>query len=426
MSGYALRTLSRNLLDVNNQTVKLPDTALLHEFGNGSMAQLDEFSSIIWPDEKARFDRLTQGEFFGVGVQIQFDKDAQAIKVVTPLDGTPAQKAGVHAGDIIKKINGESAIGLSTNQAVDLITGPKGTRVKLTMERNGVEKDFELERDKIPLISVKGWKRTGPRESDWDWYIDPQDKIGYVRLLQFQDDTTDMLKDAIAAMQQAGGINGLILDLRFNPGGLLTQAHSVANAFVEKGTIVSTTAGDRLRASADRQLIQDVPIAVLINEGSASASEIVSGAIRYYADQKQIHAILIGTRTFGKGSVQNVLRLTDDDSAALKLTTQYYKIPTADGQGYILHRRPGASTWGVDAHVEVEMLPDQIAEALKLRQDADVLVIDETNQVVKGAEPPPDPQKLLTDGIDLQLQTALVLLQSQVVGKKSPHARLDQ
>jgi carboxyl-terminal processing protease len=426
MSGYALRTLSRNLLDVNNQTVKLPDTALLHEFGNGSMAQLDEFSSIIWPDEKARFDRLTQGEFFGVGVQIQFDKDAQAIKVVTPLDGTPAQKAGVHAGDIIKKINGESAIGLSTNQAVDLITGPRGTKVNLTMERNGEEKDFDLVRDKIPLISVKGWKRTGPRESDWDWYIDPQDKIGYVRLLQFQDDTTDMLKDAIAAMQQAGGINGLILDLRFNPGGLLTQAHSVANAFVEKGTIVSTTAGDRLRASADRQLIQDVPIAVLINEGSASASEIVSGAIRYYADQKQIHAILIGTRTFGKGSVQNVLRLTDDDSAALKLTTQYYKIPTADGQGYILHRRPGASTWGVDAHVEVEMLPDQIAEALKLRQDADVLVIDETNQVVKGAEPPPDPQKLLSDGIDLQLQTALVLLQSQVVGKKSPQARLDQ
>jgi carboxyl-terminal processing protease len=426
MSGFALRSLSRDLLGTNKQTVRISDKALLHEFGNGAMAQLDEFTAIIWPDEKSRFDRMTQGEFFGVGVQIQFDKDAQAIKVVTPLDGTPAQRAGVHAGDVIKKINGESAIGLTTNQAVDLITGPKGSKVSLTMERSGEEKVFELERDKIPLISVKGWKRTGPRETDWDWFIDEQNKIGYVRLLQFQEDTTDMLKQAVAAMKDHGGVNGIILDLRFNPGGLLTQAHSVANAFIDKGTIVSTTSGDKLRAQSDRLLVHDIPIAVLINEGSASASEIVSGAIRHYADEKQIQAILIGARSFGKGSVQNVLRLNDEDTAALKLTTQYYKVPTNDGQGYILHRRPGATTWGVDAHVKVEMLPDQIADAIKLRQDADVLVIDETNQVVKGGEPAPDPTKLITDGIDLQLQTALVLLQSQVVGKKSPQARVDQ
>jgi carboxyl-terminal processing protease len=426
MNKYELLSLSRDLIASNERTIKIPQNSLLHEFGNGAMAQLDEFSAIIWPNEKARFDRLTQGEFFGVGVQIQFDKDAQAIKVVTPLDGTPAQKAGVHAGDIIKKINGESALGLSTNQAVDLITGPKGTRVNLTMERNGEEKEFELERDKIPLASVKGWKRTGPREDDWNWYIDEDDKIGYIRLLQFQEDTTDMLRAAVKSMQQTGGLNGLILDLRFNPGGLLREAHSVANAFVEKGTIVSTTGGERLRAQADRQLIHDIPVVVLINEGSASASEIVSGAIKHYADQGQIKAVVVGARTFGKGSVQNVVPLREDGSALLKLTMQYYKIPTADGQGYILHRRPGASTWGVDAHMKVEMLPDQIAEALKLRQDADVLVIDESNKVVQGAEPPPDPEKLLKDGVDLQLQAALVLLQSQVPGQKAPQARLDK
>lgn len=425
MNGYDLRSLSRSLISTNDQTVKLPPTALLHEFGNGAMGQLDEFSAIIWPDEKSRFDRMTQGEFFGVGVQIQFDKDAQAIKVVTPLDGTPAQKAGVHAGDIIKKINGESAIGLSTNQAVDLITGQRGTKVNLTMERGGKEMEFELERDKIPLVSVKGWKRTGPHEDDWDWYIDPKEKIGYIRLLQFQEDTTDNLRAAIKSMQEGAGLNGMILDLRFNPGGLLTQAHSVANTFIEKGTIVSTTSGERLRAQADRQLVHDIPLVVLINEGSASASEIVSGAIKHYADDGQIKAIIVGTRSFGKGSVQNVLRLNDEDTAALKLTTQYYKVPTDDGQGYILHRRPGASTWGVDAHLKVEMLPDQIAEALKLRQDADVITIDESGKPVAGAEPTPDPDKLLKDGVDLQLQTALVLLQSQIPGQKSPQARLD-
>src|SRR5262249_12535066 len=151
------------------------------------------------------------------------------------------------------------------------------------------------------------------------------------------------------------------------------------------GTIVSTTGGERLIAQADRQMVHDIPMAVLVNEGSASASEIVSGALKYYADQKQIHCIIVGTRTFGKGSVQNVLRLNEDETAALKLTTQYYKVPTQDGAGYILHRRPGATTWGVDAHLKVEMLPEQIAEALKLRQDADVLPIDESGQVVKDA-----------------------------------------
>lgn len=424
MSGYALRTLSRSLLQANEQSVKLPQAALLHEFGNGSMAQLDEFSAIIWPDEKARFDRMTQGEFFGVGVQIQFDKESQAIKVVTPLEGTPAHRAGVHAGDVITKINGESAIGLSTNQAVDLITGPRGTKVNLTMDRNGTDIEFDLVRDKIPVSSVKGWKRTGAQEDDWDWFIDPKQKIGYVRLTGFQEDTTDGLRRAIKSMEEQG-LAGLVLDLRFNPGGLLNQAHSVANTFIEKGTIVSTTSGERLRAQPDMQLVHDLPIAVLVNEGSASASEIVSGAMKHYADDHQIRAIIIGTRTFGKGSVQNVLRLTDDDSAALKLTTQYYKVPTDDGAGYILHRRPGATSWGVDAHVRVEMLPERIVEALRIRQDADVLTIDETGKVVEGATPPPDPQKLLTDGIDLQLETALVLLQSQAVGKKSPQARLD-
>ncbi len=426
VNDYTMINLIAELQRVNKETVKLPEQALLHEFGNGAMAKLDEFSAIIWPDEKSRFERMTQGEFSGVGVQIQFDEASQCIKVVTPLDETPAQRAGIHAGDLIKKINGESAVGLNLNQAVDLITGPKGSPVTITIERGDKEIDFNLLRGVIPVVSVKGWNRTGPRDDHRDWDIDSERKIGYVRLLQFTDDTTQKLHAAIRSMK-ATGLNGLILDLRFNPGGLLTQAVSVANTFVDKGVIVSTTSGDEQSARASRALIKDIPVAVLINEGSASASEIVSGAIKHYADQKQIRAVLIGARSYGKGSVQNVWPLdnTVNPTALLKLTTQYYKIPDGTPEGYILHRRPGAKSWGIDSHLKINMLPDQIADAIKLRQDADVLPIDETGQVAKDAPATPDPTKLLTDGIDLQLQTALVVLQSQAVSQGTPRASLN-
>jgi len=425
VNDYTMIGLVNSLSKTNEESVKLPKEALLHEFGNGAMGKLDEFSAIIWPDEKARFDRMTQGEFTGVGVQIQMDPDSQAIKIVTPIDGTPAQRAGIHAGDIIKKIDGESAFGLTLNQAVDLITGPRDTPVTVTVERQGKDLDFPLRRAVIPVLSVKGWKRAGPKDDQWDWFIDPENKIGYVRLLQFTDDTTLKLHAAIREMKKTG-LNGLVLDLRFNPGGLLTQAVSVANTFVDKGVLVSTTSGDEQTARASRQLIKDIPVAVLINEGSASASEIVSGAIKHYADNKQIRAVVTGTRSYGKGSVQNVWPLDQPaPTALLKLTTQYYKVPNDTPEGYILHRRPGAKSGGIDSHIRVDMLPDQIADAIKLRQDADVVTIDETGLPVKDAAAPPDPMKLITDGIDLQLETALVVLQSQAVGLSSPRASLD-
>jgi carboxyl-terminal processing protease len=414
------------LLAENAKSINVPDNALLHELGNGAMARLDEFSAIIWPDELARFERMTQGNFRGVGVQIQIDEATQLIKVVTPLEGTPAQRAGVKAGDLIKKIDGKSAVGISLNQAVDLITGPVDTRVMLTMERETgqtdadgkaltQEIDFDLVRAVIPVTSVKGWKRTGAREDAWDWFIDPAGRIGYVRLLQFTDDTTRDLHAAIGQMTADGPLAGLILDLRFNPGGLLTEAVSVANTFIDKGLIVSTEGtmpGERREAAPDDVLLRDVPLAVLINEGSASASEIVAGAIKHYADKGQLNAIVVGDRSFGKGSVQNVWPLTN--RARVKITTQYYKLP----DGRILHRKPGAATWGVDPHLKVEMLLDTVADALKLRQDADVLPIDENGKVVVDPKTPaPDPRKLIDDGLDVQLHTALVLLQSKAAAR---------
>jgi carboxyl-terminal processing protease len=418
-----------DLLRVNRETVNIPEAAVVREFGDGAMSQLDDFSGIIWPDEVARFERMTQGKLKGVGIQIQLDEATQMIKVVTPLEGTPAQRAGVKSGDFIKKINGQSAAGISTQQAVDLITGEPNTPVTLTMERIvGKDEDgkditqdidFHLVRAVIPLASVKGWKRTGPKEDEWDWFIDPENRIGYIRLLQFQEETTDELRAAIREMREAG-LKGLILDLRFNPGGLLSEAVSVANAFVSRGTIVSTT-GDNRSETADprRRMLDGIPLVVLINEGSASASEIVSGAIRYYADRGDIQAILVGQRSYGKGSVQNVYGLSP--TSLLKLTTQHYRLPGGD----LIHRRKGAAQWGVDPHVKVDMLPEQITQALTLRQDADVLEIDQNGRVVEGAEPTPDPEQLITDGIDLQLHYALVLLQSQTLPTSVRQVRID-
>ncbi|MBX3385450.1 MAG: S41 family peptidase [Phycisphaeraceae bacterium] len=400
-----------DILDKNRQTVALPPEAVLHEFGNGAMGRLDDFSAIIWPDEVPRFDRMTSGVFVGVGIQIQLDDETQMIKVVTPLEGTPAQRAGIQKDDLIKKINGQSAVGISLNQAVDLITGPSNTRVTLSVERAGEEIEFTLNRARIEQVSVKGWRRVGTREDQWDWFIDPEQRIGYLRLTGFNEKTTAELRSAVSDMRRQG-LRGLILDLRFNPGGLLTEAVSVSNLFVKSGTIVSTrgtTPGESRSASRDPDKITDIPIAVLINEGSASASEIVSGAIKHYADQGDIDAILIGQRTFGKGSVQNVWNLPP--RSKMKLTTQYYMLP----DGRIIHRRPGESDWGVTPHLLVDMLPQQTSDALKLRQEADVMPTDASGRVIESEVARTDPRRLLDEGMDPQLQWALVLLQSRAV-----------
>ncbi|HVU62375.1 MAG TPA: S41 family peptidase [Phycisphaerales bacterium] len=430
----SLRDFMEQAINESTETVQLGSNVVLHEFGNGAMGRLDDFSAIIWPDEVTRFNRMTEGKFRGVGVQIQMDDETQMIKVVSPLEGTPAQRAGIKTNDLIKKIDGKSAVGISLDQAVDLITGPVDTTVTMTMERktdktdeNGHEItqdiDFKLARAEIDLPSVKGWRHSGNHETDWDWMIDPANRIGYVRLLQFTDNTTHDLREAVHQMQMQGPLNGLIFDLRFDPGGLLTEAVGVANTFIDRGVIVSTEGlvqPEVKTASPGEAMLKDTNVIVLINEGSASASEIVSGAIRYYADHDDIHALVLGQRSFGKGSVQNVWPLTNDPRGAkMKLTTQYYKLP----DGRILHRKPGSVTWGVEPHLKIDMLPDTESDAIKLRTDADVVPIDQNGKVITTAKTP-DPQKLLDDGLDLQLQTALAILQAQAAAHSQVQARM--
>jgi len=444
--------LLNRVLAVNDRTVKISHEALLHEFGNGAIDQLDEFSAIIWPDELNRFNRTTQGKFVGVGVQIELD-DQSNVRVVTPLEGTPAFRAGIRAGDIIKKIGGKSAYGMSIDQVVDHITGPDGTQVILSIDRpendsaqtadalagdtgqppaveatkgdatakpdkKYREMEFAINRQLINVVSVKGWKRKGTREDAWDWFIDKDNHIGYVRLTQFSEKTAEELRRAVSQMQKEG-LNGLVMDLRFNPGGYLDQAVQVANLFVDSGVVVAMQ-GPNGRAESPEMAksniakLKNTPVVVLINEGSASASEIVSGTLQHYGKTGDVNVMILGQRSYGKGSVQKVFGLSDD--AAMKLTMQYYAIPDSAPPGYrIIHRKPGAHEWGITPNLAVEMLPKQTTESILLRRNADVLPT-EADAPNKAALPNPD--KLLTDGLDLQLETAVQILRASAFGQR--------
>ncbi len=416
-SAYDLRQVVDGVVADAQTTVGVMPQAVLHEFGNGAMGELDTYSAFIWPDELARFRRSTEGEFIGVGIQIQLD-ELQNITVVAPLEGTPAQRAGVRSGDIIKKIDGITAVGLGLDQAVEVITGPANTSVKLTVERKDeddkvTEITFEMVRQRIDLPTVKGWSKTGAGDQDWDWFIDRDNGIGYIRLTGFTDDSAREFDRAVAAMRLQG-LQGLILDLRYNPGGLLDQAVEISSRFVPDGMIVKTVDAigvpqeqQNARRQPGRQSLSNLPTIVLINEGSASASEIVAGAVQAAAQQGKANALIVGQRSFGKGSVQNVYMLPGG-SAAMKLTTHYYRVDSPR----MIHKLPGATEWGVDPDLAVEMLPAQQAAALLLRRDADVLPLDENGNIMAHVERP-DPNTLLTDGIDLQVHTALVLLQTQ-------------
>ncbi|MCC7407287.1 MAG: S41 family peptidase [Phycisphaeraceae bacterium] len=397
--------------DLNRGTVRLPRQVLAYEMADGAMSRLDDFSAVIWPHEMEQFSRNTQGKFEGIGVQIS-KRDGRLV-VITPLADTPAQAAGVKAGDIIVQVNEQDVSAWSLDRAVREITGPEGTTVTLSIERVGHPDLIELavKRAQIEIHSILGWERQG--DKGWDYYIDPQRRIGYIRLTNFLPQTADDLDRAINQMQDERGLDGLILDLRFNPGGLLGSAIEVANRFIPSGTLVSTVERDgkvthEYRARPDRAQ-PSMPLVVLVNQGSASASEIVAGALQDYQ-----RALIVGQRSFGKGSVQDLTPLGNGD-ACLKLTTQYYRLP----KGRIIHRQPLDEDWGVDPDLEVRMTGTQVADAIRVRQEADVLRDEPSGQDAAATEPTTQPsaEDLIDQSIDPQLETALLVLKARLASE---------
>jgi carboxyl-terminal processing protease len=328
---------------VRSDYVEKPDDAKLVESAiNGMLAGLDPHSSYM--DSKSFRDMQvqTRGEFGGLGIEVTMEDGL--IKVVAPIDETPAAKAGVMANDIITHLDDEPVQGLTLNQAVEKMRGPVNTKIKIRITRKGIDKPVEvsLTRDVIRVRSVRSHMEG--------------DDVGYVRITQFNEQTTEGLRRAINDMstQQGDKLKGFILDLRNNPGGLLDQAISVSDAFLEKGEIVSTRGRNaeetqRYNARAG-DLTKGKPVIVLVNGGSASASEIVAGALQ---DHKR--ATILGTRSFGKGSVQTIIPL-GSGNGALRLTTARYFTPS------------GRSIQAKGIVPEIEVLQD-VPEELKARTD---------------------------------------------------------
>jgi carboxyl-terminal processing protease len=314
---YRALTLFGNAFDqVRAHYVEMPDDSKLIESAiNGMLNGLDPHSSYM--DSKSFRDMQvqTRGEFGGLGIEVTVE--GGLIKVVAPIDDTPAAKAGVRAGDIITDLDDEPVSGLTLDQAVEKMRGPENSRIRLKIMRKGNEAPIEITitRARIQVRSVR-MKVEGS-------------EIGYIRITQFTEQTTDGLRTAITQITnqiQNEKLKGYVIDLRNNPGGLLDQAISVSNAFLDRGEIVSTRGRDpeeteRFNAQPG-DLTKGKPVIVLINGGSASASEIVAGAL-----QDHRRATLVGTRSFGKGSVQTIIPL-GSDNGALRLTTARYFTPS--------------------------------------------------------------------------------------------------
>ena len=325
--------------------VEKPDDSKLVELAiNGMLAGLDPHSSYMDPKSFRDMQVQIRGEFGGLGIEVTMEEGL--MKVVAPIDDTPAAKAGVMANDVITHLDDEAVQGLTLNQAVDKMRGPVNTKIKLTIMRKGAEKPIEVTivRDIIRVKSVR-WH---PQGSD----------IGYIRITQFNEQTTDGLKQAINdlnAQLGADKVKGYVVDLRNNPGGLLDQAISVSDTFLEKGEIVSTRGRNPEETQRFNARPGDTtkgkPVIVLINGGSASASEIVAGALQ---DHKR--ATLIGTRSFGKGSVQTIIPL-GAGNGALRLTTARYYTPS------------GRSIQAKGISPDIEVLQD-VPDNLKAQTDS--------------------------------------------------------
>ena len=377
---------------------------LLEAAIRGMLTKLDPHSSYISPAELDRFKTSVENEFGGIGVTVA--QEGGQLTVVSPILGSPAYKSGIRGGDWLTEIDGQATTGWSIDEAVRRVKGKIGTTVKVTVKRpDGKTESLDVPRELVRVDSVLGDRRKA--DDTWNYFLNEEKKIGYIRITNFSRHTADELRTALGDLSREG-LAGLILDLRYNPGGLLTAAIEVTDLLVPEGRIVSTEgrAGPlRVWDARKEGTFEGFPIAVLVNRTSASASEIVTACL-----QDHHLATIVGQRTWGKGSVQNVIEL-EEGRSALKLTTAGYVRPS----GKNIHRREGAADaddWGVrpDTGFEVALTAEESEAYQADRRKRDAIVARPAD-----ASPPAEAPKY-----DKQLQAAYDHVLAQIAAKSPP------
>ncbi len=364
--------LFEKTLALNIATVEFPQSILIMHFAEAALSALDPYTVLVWPKQVRDFEKVMTKEFTGIGIEISRPKGLLTVSSLLP--DTPAYRAGLDAGDVIEAVDGVPTKDMSLICAVWKITGPKGTKVTLTIRRPGEEqtKEITIIRDRIIVPTIRGWKRD--ESGQWLYMIDEQDKIGYVQITDFVATTADDLEQALKELEK-DGLNGLILDLRFNAGGFLNSAVDVADNFLETGLIVKTQPGfGRIpiyEPAHAKGTHPNYPLVIIINSGTASGSEIVAGAL---ADSEHNRAILVGNRTHGKGLVQGRIHLSDGD-AQLKYTMAYYHLPSGQRvKSREETEKQGKTDWGIGPEVEIELRSDELKRMLDVQRANDVLV----------------------------------------------------
>jgi carboxyl-terminal processing protease len=391
------------LLDARVEILKryveeIDEDQLVVDAIDGMLDGLDPYCEYYTHSEHEQFKKITDGEFIGIGVEVERASTGE-IRIVSPIEGSPAFQAGLRPEDLITAIDGHRTADLANlTEGVELMTGNPNTSVALEIYRPSTEEIYEktITRSRITVPSIRGWARTG---TEWDYLIDAESRIGYVRILNFESHTAEQLHAVLQPLFAHHRIRGLIIDVRNNPGGLLEVVVSIANRFLSEGLIVSTrgrNTPERPYVAQSNETYPPIPVAIMINRGSASASEILAGALRDHG-----RAVLVGDRTYGKGSVQELIPLGDGGGSkgAVKITTAYYYLPNGE-------RIHGI---GVKPDILVELTPEQIREVHEAQAAVyDRIYLEDASPATATASAPARSEIL----IDPQLEKAIEWMRS--------------
>lgn len=399
---------------------RLPPALLITQFANGALSALDPYTVICWPSQAQNFRKEITNQFTGIG--IRFSKKQESPKVLSVLPDTPAYHSDLEAGDVIKAVDGVQTSEMSLNCVAQSIAGPEGTKVTLTIKREGENKDRDitLRRTSIVVPSIRGWQRS--ERGRWLYMIDAQNKIGYIRISSFSSGTVGDFEKTLAQLEEQG-LKGLILDLRSNPGGLLNSAIEIADMFIEEGLIarIQPRCGMPAYISAHKEKTHpDCPVVVLIDRSSASSSEILAGVLQ---EPKYKRATVVGERSYGKGSVQSIVSHLGG-SAELKYTAAYYYLPSGQRiKSRETGRKPGGENWGVLPDVNVELRSDEMQKLAEVQKANESAVKDHLHSTPEAHPAPIRPEPKLnwcgtgreTIDADPQLAIGLLVLKSKMI-----------